>query len=314
VLPYALPRPELGATLHEDGAPSPERKLVGDVVTRVLAWSEVEPWYGNATPKGRLVAEQSRGSESVLNALVLARRDQATGTVSAEARQAFANMWAQQVTTGDQAGSWPWINFQLRPWESPTAPYFGAALAAIAVGMEPHGYAQSPEIQPNLDRLRTYLKTHVDQSLWDRVRRHDDPSLFNRAMLLWASAGLPNLLSADDRAAMVSAVWAAQNSDGGWSLTTLGRWQHYTGVPETTASDGYATGLVAYALERAGAEPSEPHLARALAWLAQHQDPESGGWVASSLNKLRDPATDIGKFMSDAATAYAVLALSAAHQ
>ncbi|HEY2376727.1 MAG TPA: hypothetical protein VGH98_12190 [Gemmatimonadaceae bacterium] len=311
-LPYALARPALSGILH-DNEPTPmERKLVADVTTRVRSWSDMKPYYGDTTPNGRIKAIESRGTESVLNALVLASRDERSGVVSAEAREAFANMFALQQTTGEDAGAWQWLNFALRPWESKTAVYFGAALAALAIGTEPQNFAQSSEIQPNVERLRTYLREHVDQSVWRRLLRRDDPRLFNRAMLLWASAKLPSLLSKDEQHSIIAALWQAQEPDGAWRLTSLGHWRAAPSAPSDSAGDGVATGLVAYALERAGSAPSEPHLSRALAWLAQHQDPATGMWHASSLNKERNPASNVGKFMSDAATAYAVLALAGA--
>ena len=311
-VPYALARPELRAVLHENDVAPPERKLVSDVTDRVRAWNEVKPFYGDTTEAGRVKAIQSRGTEAVLNALVLASRDQRAGVMSADAGHAFANMFALQQNDGDQAGAWPWLDFGLRPWESTSAVYFGAALAAIAVGSAPQSYAQSVGVQPNIARLRTYLRTHIDQPIWNRIRRRDNPDLFNRAMLLWSSSNLRGLLSTEERESIIAALWKAQAPDGAWRLASLGHWRHADGVTVDSTGDGYATGLIAYALEEAGSAPSEPHLARALAWLAPHQDAATGMWSASSLNKQRDPKTNIGKFMSDAATAYAVLALARA--
>ena len=98
--------------------------------------------------------------------------------------------------------------------------------------------------------------------------------------------------------------------DGGWSTASLGHWKRSDGTPVDTQSDGYATGLAILALERGGVSRSDARVQRGLDWLVQHQDSATGAWSASSLNKSRDPKTDIGKFMIDAATAYAVLALT----
>jgi squalene-hopene/tetraprenyl-beta-curcumene cyclase len=86
------------------------------------------------------------------------------------------------------------------------------------------------------------------------------------------------------------------------------RWKRLNGTAE---SDGVATGLVVLAMEETGTDAQTPALRRGVAWLQQHQQ-AGGNWMASSLNADRDPESDIGRFMSDAATGYAVMALEAA--
>ena len=53
----------------------------------------------------------------------------------------------------------------------------------------------------------------------------------------------------------------------------------------------------------------QPHLARALAWLRARQDP-AGYWDAVSMNKRYEAGSMMERFMRDATTSYAVLALS----
>jgi squalene-hopene/tetraprenyl-beta-curcumene cyclase len=86
-------------------------------------------------------------------------------------------------------------------------------------------------------------------------------------------------------------------------------WKRKDGTPMDAASDGYGTGLMVVALRESGVPSAQAQVAKGLAWLEQHQDP-AGAWRATSMNKQRDPASDAGRFMSDAATAYSVLALS----
>jgi squalene-hopene/tetraprenyl-beta-curcumene cyclase len=297
-LPYALARPALREALGEQEVSEPERRLVDNVVKRVQLWRDVEPFYPDQT-RGLPKTSESRGTEAVLNALILATRDARAGTLSDDARRAFDNMWALQFRAGDQKGAWAWLNFHNEPWEANGSPYFGAALAAIAVGAAPGGYASSAEIQDRVSMLRAYLQ-----------RGADTVSLFNRVMGLWASGAVPGTLSPAQRQGIIDAAFGKQREDGGWSMSTLASWTRADGTPQDSTSDGYATALVVLGLERAGLAPrSDVRMRRGLDWLSRHQDPGTGAWFASSLNKKRDPSSDAGKFMIDAATAYAALAL-----
>ncbi len=297
--PYGLARPMLRPAGGASEAAGSERALLDSVTTRVSHWTEVGPFYPDeryGTPK----TSQSRGTEAILNALVLARRDGRTGTLSELTLQAFENLWALQETTGAAAGAWPWLHFDLAPWESDEGPFHGAALAAVAVGLAPADYASRRDVQDSIARLGDYLR-----------RRLDAQPPFNRVMALWASGALPGSVLADaQQKAIVDEIAGLQREDGGWSLSSLGSWARRDETPLDTKSDGYATGLVTLALQQVGLKRNHAAVAGGRAWLMRNQDPD-GSWPASSLNRERDPASDRGRFMRDAATAYAVLALTA---
>jgi squalene-hopene/tetraprenyl-beta-curcumene cyclase len=312
-VPYAMSRPALRAALAEQGPSANERKLLDNIKKRVRLWKEVAPFYTDAD-RGAYKSVESRGTESVLNALILASTDASNeanndaskvrqrGHLGDDTRAAFENMWAEQQTTGDKKGAWLWLRFKNEPWEADDSDYYGAALAAMAVGTAPENYRARPEIQNNLKMLREYLN-----------REYAAETLSNRVVLLWASAKLSGLLDPERQKAIINEALGKQQADGGWSLASMvGDWKRHDGTPQEALSDGYATGLMALVLEQAGIPRENTQLQKGLEWLANHQNKTDGFWLAYSLNNNEQHhlSPDTARFMKDAATAYAVLALS----
>jgi hypothetical protein len=297
VLPYALARTSLRKANGESGLSAAEQTMLAYVEKRANLWGEVEPFYKDASSGAGKTAE-SRGTESVFNALILARYDAAgAGHLRDVTRKAFQSAWSLQLQSGDKAGAWTWINFHNGPWESDESQYWGSTIAALAVGFAPDNYKNDPAIQKSVDLLRGYLR-----------REYATQPLINKAALLWASSRLDGILTAEQKKVLAADLAAKQQKDGGWSLTDLGTWKRHDNTPLETRSDGYATGLTALALRESGSGAPES-LRRAQAWLSVNQEAVDGRWLAWSINKQRDSQSDIGRFMSDAATAYAVLAL-----
>jgi squalene-hopene/tetraprenyl-beta-curcumene cyclase len=302
-LPYALSRPVLRKFVGANTPTEQETKLLAQIRRRVANWKNLDTkefgLYYDSTDE---LKKQSWGTEAVFNAVILAFDDRYQGRSAPgeTTKQAFSNLWQTQVQTGDNKGTWDWLDFNEAPWGNADARYFGAALAAIAIGTAPGYYASGADADTDakVALLRGYLNAGLQRQ-----------NLHNRAWGLWAATYVEGVLTKAEQQKVINLLLDKQKDDGGWSLPTLGTWVRSDRTAQETSSDGYATGLVLHVLQTAGVSREQVKVVKGLDWLKRNQA-STGTWRSVSLVKKRDPASHTGKFMSDAATAFAVLALS----
>ena len=244
-------------------------------------------------------AEGNRqGAEAVFAALFFSFQNAGSKTLSADAKRAFDRLWSLQIREGKDRGAWKWPNANHDPWSTPDAPFYGASLAVLAVGTAPAEYRERADVKERIAALTDYLE-----------RERASQPLHNRLALVWASSKLPAALPAPLRKAILDEILRAQQPDGGWAIASLGPWRPHPEAPPSEGSNSYATAYVAFILQQAGVSRSDKAVARALDWLRAHQDRESGSWAAVSLNSGHEPDSMQFRFMQDAATAFASLAL-----
>lgn len=217
--------------------------------------------------------------------------------LSPETERALAQMLRVQRETGTWGSldCWP-------PYES--SAYHLATVAAMAIGAAPGWLAHltDPQQLAAVESLKKYLRTETPKQDYDRT------------LLLWASARLPDLLPPDKKQELVDLVLSKQRADGGWSIRSFGepeqwgsgnRAEKLRAEPEFSdpPSDGHQTGLAIVVLREAGIAAGDPRLQKGVQWLKANQR-ASGRWWTRSLN------TEKWHFITYSGTAFPLLALS----
>jgi squalene-hopene/tetraprenyl-beta-curcumene cyclase len=312
-LAYALSRPVLRRVMRVDTPSTQEARLIDDTTRRVETYSTHQVLY-DFNERRQI---ESRGTEAVLNAVILTSADAAKNLhePSAPTKKALARLWETQRADG----RWDWLEFGLEPWETTEAVYHGATFAAFAAGTAPG--AQDEVATRGIERLRAYLSTNYQAQ-----------HLYNRTWALLASTRLKRVVTDAQRNALVDDLVRAHRDDGGWSLEAMGPWKWSKTAPPVKSpgerdasllnqSDGYATGLVVYTLKQAGVARDHAAIRKGIQWLEANQraipvpDIPGRAWHTHSLNYDREHGGEKGEpwrrlFMSDTATTFAILALA----
>ena len=172
VLPYAMRTPALRKFDGGRARSDEETRLLSQTRMRVANWSRLDTkelglYYNDSERKKK----ESLGTEAVFNALILATDDRSRGASSPSkaTKQAFTNLWATQTPSGENRGSWEWLDFGEPPWGDADSRFWGAALAAIAVGTAPGNYPGSDadanaSAKAGLAMLRSYLKSGLSEA------------------------------------------------------------------------------------------------------------------------------------------------------
>jgi squalene-hopene/tetraprenyl-beta-curcumene cyclase len=300
MFPYLIARPVLGNV-------TPRSAEVRQFFEEIVAGKrEAMPDYS---------CQDVDGAVAIGVASAMALNDRwVTGELHPLTRQALDHMWSLQRSDG----GWTWPFRDTPPLK--VDEHYGVTLAAVGTGMAPGDYANTPTAKAGIEGVRRYLK------------RTKAISLHQKAMLLWASIYVADLLPTEDQATILLNLMDVQRPDGGWSMANLvdntndpslkaervtkakaelgygTQFLAYIGQNNTyrssLASDGYATGFVIFVARQAGLSARDPRLQRGLTWLKRNQR-ESGRWFTSS------QAWHTRHLISNAGTAYAVLALFA---
>jgi len=227
-------------------------------------------------------------TEVVATACALAFYDaHRTGTLHPLTRKALDWMWRLQRPDG----SWDWLKCDWPPSEADD--YYGIMTALLAAGLAPDRYKETQQARAGVAKIRAY------------IAQHPAPHLHHRLFLLWNATLWADLMTDEEKQALVRQVLHLQKEDGSWCLPALGSWKRHDGTANDTRApgDGYATGLVAYVLRQSGLAPEHPALRRAVHWLRTQQR-QSGRWFTRSLSNDRH------HYLTHVGSAYAIMALA----
>ena len=83
--------------------------------------------------------------EVIFTALFLAEQG-ASQSMDADTRRAFNQLWALQLQSGASKGAWRWYQANLDPWENPDSSFYGASLAALALGTTGANYREEAPV------------------------------------------------------------------------------------------------------------------------------------------------------------------------